>query len=133
MIQLKYYASELNESLTLVTHSDNYFTRHMHCKVYNHKNIEVGSLTTQNHHHIKDGIHYVTATSTIRLFNIGSFIYHLVFQSTNGYLSNMVKTIPHFVNGQFNNKKLIVWVGPKKGTSSDLTNVRYLNINVFNK
>jgi hypothetical protein len=131
MISLKYYASELNENLTHVTHSDDYFTRHMRCKLYNSKNVEVGTLTTQNHHYIENNIHYVSANSTIRINNVGSFIYHLVFQSNNGYLSRMVKTIPHFANGQFSNKRLVVRVGPKEGTSGDLSNVRYLNINVF--
>lgn len=131
MIVLKYYANELNDSIGLATHSDDQFTRHMKCKLYNQKDEHVGTLITENHHYVENNVHYVSATSTIRLFNVGKFMYHLVFESTNGYLNRMVKTIPHHTTGQFANKRVIVRVGPREGTSNNLNNVRYLLINVF--
>jgi hypothetical protein len=132
MIVLKYYANELNDSIALANHSDDYFTRHMRCKLYNQKNVHVGTLITQNHHYKENNMHFVSATSTIRIFKVGKFMYHLIFESKNGYLSRMVKTIPHYADGQFADKKLEVHVGPRRGTSNNLSNERFLIVNVFN-
>ena len=130
MIVLKYYASELNNSLVTATHDETFFTRHMRCKLYNEKNVHVGTLTTLNHHFKQNDMHFVTATSTIRLFKYGRFIYQLIFNSDHGYLKKMVRTIPHYTDGKFFGKKLVVNVGPPKNTSSNLDAPRLLVIHV---
>ena len=126
-LNLTYFASELNATKVKDAHSTSMFTNHMSCKLYNQKNQQVGSLITRNHYTKINGTHFVTATSTVRLFGRGKFVYHLAYESNNELLKSAVRTVPHFKTDKLENTNMVVVVGPRTSTE-DQPNKRVLTV-----
>jgi len=119
-LSFKYFGSELDASTAKEVHSNTMFTRHMSCNIYNNKNEIVGLLTTRNHYIKLNNVHYVTATSTARIFGRGTLVFHMVHESPTELLNERARVIPHFKSDSFENKNIVVTMGPSSsGNTSD--------------
>lgn len=128
ILKYKYFTEEMNDNKFKQIHNDTYFTNHVKCKLYDEQNNHVGNKITLIHYTKIGDKNFATTTTTVRLFDKGKIVFHVIFETTENYTPIVHKVHPHHKTGFFENKNMVVYVGPK-----DVNNVngeRILHIHI---